>query len=242
MELEDLYQGTETVIKDVKYKSAKEFVEPFVDRVSNHASSFNVKALRANQYRNEDQIIYNRVCIEGILDKSEEDNHKRVVGLIYSLDKSPIVKIYSGHLNAACLNMTVFNASLVRTFKPYEPIGYKTATDFIHSSNSIQREIDQLKEEMVVDKYNALGKWVNFIDKSVVTLPHQNKKVRLKTEDAIKAYDKLFVDERSPYFASTGQCSKFQALNAFTDKVSHVDPFIDRFEKSYYVSQLIKHS
>ena len=62
----------------------------------------------------EKDIMYNRVYIQAVLPKSywEYEDHQQVISLIYGLDcKVPVVKIFRGGINMACLNLCVFNAT-----------------------------------------------------------------------------------------------------------------------------------
>jgi hypothetical protein len=88
-----LMQGKATRIKDKEYFTTEAYVTPFIDRVSKMTDNFIINAKPADQISltkdgeiNFDDVIYNRVWIQGVLpDEYAWDNHKRVISMIYAL-------------------------------------------------------------------------------------------------------------------------------------------------------------
>ena len=133
--LEQLLQGKATKIKDKEFFTTKAYVEPFLERMSKFTKNFIINAKPADQVSltpngdiNFEDVVFNRVWIQAILpDEYAYDNHKRVVSMLYALDsRKPVVKLYTGALNMACLNLCVFNpeALSVAELEPETAINY----------------------------------------------------------------------------------------------------------------------
>lgn len=119
LNINDLYQGKATMIKDNKYFSTQQYIEPFIDRVDKLCQgNFIIKAQPANQISltpqgdvNMEDIVFNRVWVQGVLPgEYAYENHQQSINMLYALDtRKPLVKIFKNTLNMACLNMCVFN-------------------------------------------------------------------------------------------------------------------------------------
>ena len=118
LNVEQLLQGKATRIKDKEFYTTKAYVEPFLDRMSKYTDEFIINVKPADQISltpsgevNFEDIVYNRVWIQAVLpNEYAYDNHKRVMSMLYALDtRKPVVKMYTGALNMACLNLCVFN-------------------------------------------------------------------------------------------------------------------------------------
>ena len=117
LNLEQLMQGKATRIKEKEYFTTEQYVTPFLERVSSMTDEFIINVKPADQISltkdggiNFEDVIYNRVWIQGVLpEEFAWDNHRRVVSMLYALDtRKPLVKFYVGALNMACLNLCVF--------------------------------------------------------------------------------------------------------------------------------------
>ena len=72
--IEQLMRGKATKIKDKEYFTTEAYVTPFIDRVSKMTDNFIINAKPADQISltrdgeiNFDDVIYNRVWIQGVL-------------------------------------------------------------------------------------------------------------------------------------------------------------------------------
>ena len=135
--IEQLLQGKATIIKGNEFFTTKAYAEPFLDRMSKYTDEFiiNVKpadqiSLTKEQEVNFEDIVYNRVWIQAVLpDEYAYENHKRVMSMLYALDtRKPVVKMYTGALNMACLNLCVFNPDALNTaeLEPQTAINFST--------------------------------------------------------------------------------------------------------------------
>jgi hypothetical protein len=132
--LEELLQGKATKIKDNTYFETEAYINPFLERMQNITNDFEIKVELPKQHtltEKTDDITYNRVWIQALLpDEYTVENHRDVIGMIYSLDKvnKNVAKFYRGGLNQACTNLCVFNPSYlsVQELKPEKAINYKT--------------------------------------------------------------------------------------------------------------------
>ena len=109
LNINDLYQGKATMIKDNKYFSTQQYIEPFIDRVDKLCQgNFIIKAQPANQISltpqgdvNMEDIVFNRVWVQGVLPgEYAYENHQQSINMLYALDtRKPLVKIFKNTLN-----------------------------------------------------------------------------------------------------------------------------------------------
>ncbi len=249
--IEELLQGKKTIIKNKEYFSTREYVEPFLDRMSKYTNNFIVQAKQPNQISitehdnsNSNDIIYNRVNVEAILPDELCDGHKKVVGFVYALDtRKPIVKIYTGALRSACLNLCVFNPEALQVceLQPETPINYKFVDicmtmieDYVVHINKLN-EIVYTKEEC----FNTLGVWIDKVINTSFT--SGIGKVKLSETTPIDAYKNVFYNEKSPYYTKESYTTGFNIYNSFTDILCNGvrADIINRFEKTFLVSKIM---
>lgn len=253
LKLEDIYRGKATMIKNNKYFTTQQYIEPFVDRVDKMCQgNFIVKALPAKQISltpqgqiDTEDIVFNRVNIEAVLPgEFEYEGHQQVLGAIYALDtRKPVYKLYMGAIRSACLNLTVFDsqALLVNSLLPETPIDYtflemcsKIATT-IHTKLQQLKAIHYTKEECT----SMLGAW---IDRTI-----QNKLVtdfgtiKISEDLPIEAYKNLFYNEKSEYFTNSKEITGFEAYQSFTDILCNKKgaDLVNKFEKCWLISKIM---
>ena len=230
---DELIAGKATCIRNRSYFKTKDYVDPFIERMSRYTSDFIFQAKEPDQVSltNQGEVanrdtIWNRVWIQAVL-PNEFDNHKRVIGMVYGLDlRKPVVKIYSGALNMACLNLCVFDPSFlsVKELEPEMPMNYSDVETFVNREDNMQEFITRLKNTEV--PYNEeiisknLGDWVrNAIYKSYDT---GFNKVKLASSVPVGAYKLLYEDQESPYYVKPGEStSMFNVYNSFTECITH---------------------
>ena len=86
--LEELYLGKPTIIKNKEFKSTKDYVAPFIDRMSKYTDDFRISVKLPDQMtttKDNPDVTYNRVLIQAVMPESyfNEDNHRQVVGMLY---------------------------------------------------------------------------------------------------------------------------------------------------------------
>lgn len=226
--IEQLLAGKATQIKNRNYLPTKQYVEPFLEKLSKFTDDFRIQVKLPQQMtfdhlEDEPDVTYNRVLIQAVLPGLIE-NHKEVVGFIYGLDvRRPVVKIYKGALNMACINLCIFDPSYlsVQELEPekrinFTPIDYLTDKFSDHllwienlRNSHWTRNIESIREN--------LGKW---IINSINCKYHNGigNSVSLANSMPIKAYKMLFDDTESPYYIpEDSDVCQLNVYNAFTE-------------------------
>lgn len=243
-----LKRGLATTIKNKEYYTSEQYVTPFLERTQKYNPEYIVQVKEADQLsRNPDlNTIYNRVFIQAVLpDEYSTDNHKQVIGFLYGLDvRKPLAKIFTNHLNMACLNMCVFNPFMINSqfIEPQSSLEYDAVDKFMEKTIEIKQKLDYLKNTFIkpASLMDTLGTWIN---RSLYNeYVSEYGKVKLSPDTVIDAYKLLKVDEESEYFTKTGEdISLFTAHNAFTKVVTHDKgkDIMNKFEKSCIVNDIL---
>ena len=254
LKLDEIYRGKATMIKDNKYFSTQQYVEPFIDKVDKMCQgNFIVKVQPANQISltpqgdiNTEDIVFNRVWIQGILPgEYAYENHQQSINMLYALDtRKPLVKIFKNTLNMACLNMCVFNPEHLNI----QEIIPATAVDY-NFVDYVMKLVDDTKvrlEELTKlsfdpeDLKEKMGYW---IDKCIKSKYISNfGTIKLSETLPIEVYKSIVIDEKSPYFAKNGIVDGFTVYNAFTDILTNDKgkDIVNKFEKILLVNNLLK--
>lgn len=245
--INELLNGQATMIKNKEYLATKEYVEPFIEKMSAITNDFRVKIKLPDQITkiaDAQNITYNRVLIEAVLPKeSSIDGHDEVIGFLYGLDvRKPISKLYRGYLNQACTNLTVFDPKwlVVNEVKPNESIQIDTKK-MLEMSSSFETTLKQLKSEFIKQEQvtERLGNWVDASLRKNYYNGMQN--VKISPNVPVEAYKSLFIDESSEYFVpSSREASVFEVYNAFTQVITNdTKDIMNRFEKTMMVNTLL---
>lgn len=242
--LQQLVAGKATRIKDKEYFSTEAYVMPFIERVSKLTDNFLIQAKPADQISltkegniNFDDVIYNRVWVQGILpDEYAWDNHKQSISLLYALDtRKPVVKIFTNAVNMACLNMCVFSplSLSIAELEPEKAIDYKPVKTVMEVSNDIHETLERLSNmEFKRDEiYTNLGHWVD----NCINAKFNNGfgTVKLAESLPIEVYKNLFYNEKSDYYTTDDRVDGFTIYNAFTDIISNDKgkDIVNKYEK-----------
>lgn len=246
--LQELLQGKATIIKNKEFFPTRNYVEPFIDKMSAFTDDFRIQVKVPDQMttsRGEADLTYNRVLIQAVLPKKYTiDNHDEVIGMVYGVDlKKPLVKMYRGYLNRACTNMCVFNPQWqnIQELVAGEPINFKPIKELMEFTNDFPRKLEKLKSSFIErdKRTDYLGQWVDY------TLREQEDtgfgKVKLASSIAIDAYKQLFIDSNSDYYIPNGiEPSMFDVYNSFTQIVTHDSKdIVNKFSKTILVSKLL---
>lgn len=248
---EQLFKGKATRIKEKEYFTTEAYVTPFMERVSKLTNNFIINAKPADQISltkegevNFDDVIYNRVWIQGVLPEEYAwDNHKRVISMIYALDtRKPLVKFYVGALNMACLNLCVFNPEMlnVAELEPESAINYsflRNALSLTDETASMLKQLSNMefKRDAIFDD---LGHWVdNCINAKINT---GFGTVKLAESAPIDVYKDLFYDEKSKYYTTDDRVDGFTVYNAFTDLITQdKKDLVNKFEKTLLIKDIM---
>lgn len=248
---EQLFKGKATRIKEKEYFTTEAYVTPFMERVSKLTDNFIINAKPADQISltkegevNFDDVIYNRVWIQGVLPEEYAwDNHRRVISMIYALDtRKPLVKFYVGALNMACLNLCVFNPEMlnVAELEPESAINYsflRNALSLTDETASMLKQLSNMefKRDAIFDD---LGHWVdNCINAKINT---GFGTVKLAESAPIDVYKDLFYDEKSKYYTTDDRVDGFTVYNAFTDLITQdKKDLVNKFEKTLLIKDIL---
>lgn len=247
--IQDLIKGKSTLIKNKEYYPTRNYIEPFVEKMSKFTDDFRIKVKTPDQItltKDSPDITFNRILIESVLpEKYSIDNHSEVIGLVYGLDiKKPVVKFYRGYLNQACLNMTIFNPSWlnIQELLPGEPINYNPISELMTMQNDFAIVINKMKNEYIDREQRKvhLGNWVDFTLREYEDYGYG--KIKLSTSTAVDAYKQLFIDSSSNYFIPVGQDpTKFDIMNSFTQIITDDKrDILNHFEKTLLINRLLQ--
>lgn len=248
--LEQLLKGKATKIKDKEFFPTEAYVTPFIEHLSKikgitykcHAElPKQITITTVEDINSIEDITYNRVWIEGVLPESYiEDNHNRVVGMVYGLDtRVPLCKFYRGGENRACTNLCVFDPTdlQVQVLNPKKPINFGTLDYMIQKTSTLKVFLDNLHNTpFVCSQENieqSLGRWID----NSIELCYNNgiSKASISASTIIAAYKLLFKSTKSPYYIDIEKkpsIDMFTVYNAFTDILTHKDKdFFSKIDK-----------
>lgn len=246
--IEEVLRGKPCLIKNKEFLPTKHYVEPFLNKMSSITNDFIVKVKLPDQMTltpTSTDITYNRVWIQAVLpEKYTIDNHDEVIGMIYGIDvKTPIVKLYRGHLNRACTNLTVFEPQWLNTQEliPGDPINFNPLKELLEKENTFKIMLDKLKTQLVSreERKQLLGNWVDFCIREYINLG--SGKVKLAVSTPIDAYKQLFVDTDSIYYIPEGiDPDLYQVYNSFTQVLTDDSKdLLNKMEKTLLVGKLL---
>lgn len=249
--IEHLLQGKATKIKEKEFFTTKAYVEPFFDRMSKYTEEFiiNVKpadqiSLTPNGEVNFDDIVYNRVWIQAVLpDEYAYENHKKVISMLYALDtRKPVVKIYTGALNMACLNLCVFSSDAlnVAELEPTTAINYSPINLLMGMNDTIKSTLEKL-DKMTFNRneiYEDLGLW---IDRCITSKFNSGfGTVKIAESAPVNVYKDLFYNEDSNYYTQGEEVDGFTVYNAFTDLITQdKKDLVNKFEKTLLIKEIM---
>jgi hypothetical protein len=229
--INELLQGKGTKIKNKTYFPTKNYIEPFLDKVSKISDKFIIKVETPKQITtNEDNedLTYNRVWIQGVLPSDYVvENHEEVIGMVMGLDvRKPIAKFYRGGVNRACCNLCVFNPSFLecQEIYPESALDFSPLDNLINKTSELKTWLDYMHNQVLnftEESINeTLGMWVRRCLN--VSFNNGHGRVKLAVSTAIDAYKLLFENYDSDYFVEGDKSTTlFNIYNAFTDIISN---------------------
>jgi hypothetical protein len=229
LSLTQLYDSNTYVKEGIgfDFKSAKDYVQPFIDRVQGVVSNaeFEVHAVTGAINKDEEDqklnISYGRFLIEAHMPKEYDViDCRSKIGLIVALDnQKPLVKVFSGKDVRACMNLTIFNAENIFAGE-LASIGsvYGKAEDYAKKMG------DELIEfQHNVEKLQALtfkGKDLDAIIGNLVK--YAMKYPKLGITPVLTGTKDLF-DTKSKYALVDGQTTGWNYYNAITEAIKKAD-------------------
>lgn len=227
--INELLKGKATLIKSKEFFPTKNYVEPFLERMSRFTDDFRVQVKLPDQITkigSVEDTTFNRVVVQAVMpEKYCIDNHDEVIGMVYGIDvRKPVVKFYRGNLNKVCTNLSIFSPSFlnIQELVPGEPINYAPIKALMEQTSTFEVINKKLKTTFLDrdEQTNYLGQWV---DKSLKDYQDYGYgKVKLASSVPIEAYKQLYLDQNSDYFIDPSEDpSLFDIYNSFTDIISH---------------------
>lgn len=246
--IQELLKGKATIIKNREFFPTKNYVEPFLDKMSAFTNDFRVQVTTPDQITTsskEQDLTYNRVLVQAVLPKEMSiDNHDEVIGFLYGIDvKKPVVKIYRGYLNQACTNLTVFNPQWINVQEmiPGDPINYTPIRELMEYTNDFAVVIKRMKSTFLDrDKQtDYLGKWVDYSLRE--SQDYGFGKVKITQTAPIDAYKSLFIDQESEYYIPEGiDPTLYNVHNSFTQVITDDKrDIMNKFEKTMIINRLL---
>lgn len=245
----ELYKGKSTVIKNREFFPTKTYVEPFIEKMSALTDSFLVQVKLPDQMtfsKDATDLTYNRVLIQALLPKEHSvDGHDEVIGFLYGLDvRKPIVKIYRGYLNMACINLTVFNPQWmeIQELIPGDPINYGAIKSLLEMPNNFAIMLERLKDEVISRELRTqyLGEWVDYALRE--SQDYGFGRVKIANSVPIDAYKALFIDTESEYYIPEGiDPTMYDVYNSFTQIIrDDKKDIMNKFEKTIIINNMLK--
>jgi len=247
--IQDLLKGKSTIIKNKEFFPTKTYVEPFLEKMSKFTDKFTVQVKLPDQMtfsKDSQDITYNRVLVQAILpEKYCIDNHDEVIGFLYGLDvKKPIAKIYRGHLNRACTNLTVFNPEWIEVQEliPGDPLRYTSIKQLMEYTSDVDFKLKTMKSTHIdrEERTKYLGEWVDHALRT--TEDYGFGKVKLAVSTPIDAYKELFINKEGEYYIPEGiDPTVFDVYSSFTQMLTNDSKdLMSKFETTMLVGKMLK--
>lgn len=251
-DLKTIYKGKATLIKNKQYYSAKEYIEPFVNRLSKYTNKFVCEVKVADQLSSdgmEINTVYNRALIMAIFPDQyditvNKTSYHRVVCMAIGLDiKNPICKFYTGVINQNyifyafgpdCMN--------IQKVEPETALDYSNIQTIINNglNDNCEAMLKQLVDLEIPKNtlINEMGKWVDFtLTKEYI---NDSGKVKLSSALAVDAYKNIALNKDSDFYVTDDFCSYLTVYNALASPiVSDEKDLTNKYEKSKLINQLL---
>lgn len=220
------YKATKSANNYLTLPSPAQVLEPVFSVLDSHVVNYNchvqeptrqaVEATGVAEYK-----IADRVLIEAVLDDNvhqvDNDVYRTVIGVLYAHDvQKPIIKMYLGFENHACLNLSVFN-SIDIAQKEF------AATDFNTIYENIPMFLDKIEQ-----RKEQLREATEFLMLEQLSGDSLHKVIG---EVGIKAYKTIamknhysqmidnLVNSKSRYFKQSGEYTRYDLYQAMTDSI-----------------------
>lgn len=247
--LQNVYQGYSTTIKNKSYFSTRQYVEPFINAVSNFASRHICEVKPADQLEgNGTKMIYNRVLIMSVCNSDYDFTvngiiYHRVICMSYTLDtKKPMCKFYTGVIDPD-LNFYAFgeNCIAIQEIEADTAINYSPVQVIFNNGlrDNCQAMIEQLYTVSIPKSTTLVGKWVDFALKKEYY--NEAGKVRLSISLPVDVYKVLTMDQDSDLYIEENDIPLIHILKTFSNFVSEDGKDLtNRYEKTQLINKLLE--
>lgn len=246
--LQNVYQGHATTIKNKTYFNTRQYVEPFINAVSDFAGRHICDVKIADQLEgNGTRAIYNRVLITSICNDEYDfivngKVYHRVVCMSYSLDtRKPLCKFYTGVVDPD-LNFYAFgeNCIYIQEIEAESAINYSSVQTVFRNglNDNCQQMLEQLVTVPIHNSPDILGHWVDFAIKKEYY--NEAGKVRLSVTLPVDVYKNVTIEQDSVFYEDAEEIPIIKVLEAFSSSISNDDKdLINRYEKIKLVNRLL---
>lgn len=241
--INELLKGKATIIKEKEFKSTEEYVTPFLDKVSSFTKEFIIEAQPPDQIivSDNDYTTYNKVWIQAIMPETHNIRDcSETINLVYALDsRVPVYKIYRSYKSKSGLFYSI-NPLWLRTSEIKQDEKFNLPIeDLLSITNDLEGKFNKLEstglDSHINAKHQLLGETIDKI--LITTFNSIAGKVKLSTSMGINAYESVYNDSSSKYYAKDGCSSALNFYNALDQLISDEKKDIfNKFEKSYLVN------
>lgn len=250
MELKEVLLGKATNIKGVEYLSAKDYIQPFINRMDKLNATYVCKAKLSDQMsitNQENDIVYNKVHIQAILPKTYYNNngYQKVVGLIYGLDvKTPCAKIYIADIKGDQLLLFDKECLQIQKLEDTTAIDFTCIPTLLSRTDINPASLDQIDTTIYCHRsklVKKLGEWIDFTLSNQGVWIDELGKIKLSNTLAIDAYKLLIKDSENKHYITSEQEDAYygNVYETFTDLLSKDSDFINRCEKILLIGKML---
>jgi len=242
--LQTLLKGKPTVINDVEYQAIQDYVQPFLQQVTPLTKDFVVHVELPKQMtlsNSEKDLAFNKVWIQAILPDNGIEDYVETLNMVISLDvRVPVYKIYRAYRHKKSGNTAVFNTEwcFAKEITQGETWQYPIK-DLLAMTNEVPLKLKKLQNTFInhKDLQNTLGKYID----NTLQLTYQGVggKVKLTTNDIIRAYTEVCYKPTSSYYVSSSvEGSEHNLYSAICSQVTKSKDIVNRFEKTILIGTL----
>jgi hypothetical protein len=246
--LQNIYLGPATTIKNKTYFSTRQYVEPFINAISDFASRHICEVKVADQLEgNGSRAIYNRVLVISVCNDEYDfivngRSFHRTICMSYSLDtKKPLCKFYTGVVDPD-LNFYAFGDDCmhIQEIEPENAIDYSFVQAVFQNGlrDNCQQMLEQLVTVPVSNSPDTLGHWVDFAIKKEYY--NEAGKVRMAVTLPVEVYKTVTMDQDSEFYFDGEEIPMFNVLQSFSYFINNDDKDLNnRYEKIQLVNKLL---
>lgn len=246
--IEELLTGKAVQRGNSTFPKTSDLVLPFISKLQDVTKEWKVKvsvpttlSMEEIQHGEMTEVntdnIFQRVLIQAVLNdeyqlvSNPSDSYSKVIGMVYALDvMKPVIKLYSGGLRDACINLSIFSKTAVQYkhftdedfYSIYEEV--PTYLDAIPAEKvDFQQKIDFLTHETLEGDAlkRELGKLaVNCIAKNTSMTTHYNAAIKMLYNSA--DYNGI----KNQYFTKDGRHTRYNIWNAMTANITEKADFV----------------
>ena len=237
MQVEDLLESKAYIKSGITFKTPKQLLEPFLDKISKYTDKFIIKTSGKVINANEDESIntaYGRVLLQTDFSADELDGMYKNVGVVYALDgMKPIIKTYTGTIVSACTNMTIFNAEHV--FSDNLLSGSNRPLEYLQEYlTGMEKTLDnyrKIKQNLISQVYSKED-----VQETLGALLEYSIKNKSLGTTAVVSGAKALYDNSSKYFFEK-ETTAWNVYNSITQYITEKSDIIDTPSKTILLSK-----